>query len=41
MAENVLPTRLLLRYATYSQWMNSNVILKKGEAAIAIFADAG
>lgn len=41
MAENILPTRLLLRYATYSQWMNSNVILKKGEAAIAIFADAG
>lgn len=39
MAENVLETRILLRYGTYSQWMNSNVILKQGEAAIAAFPD--
>lgn len=37
MAENVLETRILLRYGTYSQWMNSNVILRLGEAAIAAF----
>lgn len=37
MAENVLETRILLRYGTYSQWMNSNVILKVGEAAVAAF----
>ena len=37
MAENVLETRILLRYGTYSQWMNSNVILKLGEAAICAF----
>ena len=37
MAEHILPTRLLLRYATYSQWMNSSLILKEGEAAIAVF----
>jgi len=37
MAENVLETRILLRYGTYSQWMNSDVILKLGEAAIAAF----
>ena len=37
MAENVLETRILLRYGTYSQWMNSSVILKVGEAAIAAF----
>lgn len=39
MAENVLETRILLRYGTYSQWMNSDVILMKGEAAIAAFPD--
>lgn len=37
MAENVLETRILLRYDTYSNWMNSEVILKAGEAAIAVF----
>lgn len=37
MAENVLETRILLRYGTYNQWMNSNVILRVGEAAIAAF----
>ncbi len=37
MAENVLETRILLRYATFSQWMNSDVILKPGEAAVAAF----
>lgn len=37
MAENILETRILLRYDTYSNWMNSNVILKPGEAAIAAF----
>ena len=37
MAENVLETRILLRYGTYSQWMNSDVILKQGEAAICAF----
>lgn len=37
MAENVLETRILLRYGTYSQWMNSDVILMQGEAAIAAF----
>ena len=37
MAENVLETRILLRYGTYAQWMNSDVILRLGEAAIAAF----
>ena len=37
MAENVLETRIQLRYGTYSQWMNSDIILKKGEAAICAF----
>ena len=37
MAEHVLETRLLLRYGTYSQWMQSKIILKQGEAAVAIF----
>lgn len=37
MAENILETRILLRYGTYSQWMNSDVILKVGEAAVASF----
>ena len=37
MAENILTTRILLRYGTYSEWMNSDVILKLGEAAIAAF----
>lgn len=37
MAENRLETRILLRYGTYSQWMNSDVILMQGEAAICAF----
>ena len=37
MAENVLETRIQLRYGTYSQWMNSDVILKQGEAAVCAF----
>lgn len=37
MAENILETRILLRYATFSQWMNSDVILKPGEAAVVAF----
>lgn len=37
MAEHILETRLLLRYATYNQWMNSDLILKVGEPAVAIF----
>ena len=37
MAENILETRIQLRYGTYSQWMNSDVILMQGEAAICAF----
>lgn len=37
MAEHILETRLLLRYATYNQWMNSDLILKVGEPAVAVF----
>lgn len=37
MAENVLETRIQLRYGTYVQWMNSEVILLPGEAAVCIF----
>ena len=37
MAEHTIETRILLRYDTYSNWMNSTVILKQGEAAIAVF----
>lgn len=37
MAENILETRIQLRYGTYSQWMNSDIILKAGEAAICAF----
>ena len=35
MAEHMIETRILLRYDTLSNWMNSTVILKQGEAAIA------
>lgn len=34
---NRLETIIQLRYGTYSQWMNSDVILKTGEAAICAF----
>ena len=37
MADHRIETKLLLRYATYSQWMNSELILMPGEAAVAIF----
>lgn len=37
MAEHILETRIQLRYATYTQWMNSQLILKPGEVAIAVF----
>ena len=33
----IIETRILLRYDTYSNWMNSNVILKIGEAAVSAF----
>ena len=35
MAEHTIETRILLRYDTLSNWLNSTVILKPGEAAIA------
>lgn len=35
MAEHTIETRILLRYDTLYNWMNSTVILKPGEAAIA------
>ena len=37
MADHVLETRILLRYGTFTQWMNSEVILRQGEAAIVAF----
>ena len=37
MAEHILETRIQLRYASYAQWMNSNLILKQGEAAVCTF----
>lgn len=37
MAEHILETRIQLRYDTYAHWMNSDIILKVGEAAIASF----
>ena len=37
MAEHQIETRIRLRYDTYSHWMNSTVILLKGEAAICSF----
>ena len=37
MADNILETKIQLRYGTYSQWMNSDLILLKGEAAICAF----
>ena len=35
MAEHMIESRILLRYDTLDHWMNSTVILKQGEAAIA------
>ena len=40
MAEHTIETIFRLRYATYAQWMNSNLILKVGEPAIATFPNA-
>lgn len=37
MADHVLETKIQLRYGTYSQWMNSSLILRPGEAAICTF----
>lgn len=37
MAENVLQTRIVLRYDTYDNWNKSDIILKKGEAAVCAF----
>ena len=37
MADHRLETIIQLRYGTYSQWMNSHLILKQGEAAICSF----
>jgi len=39
MAENILETKILLRYDTYTRWMNSNLILQPGETAIAYFTE--
>ena len=39
MAENILQTVIQLRYGTYSQWMNSRIILRQGEAAVCSFPD--
>ena len=40
MADHILQTKIQLRYGTYAQWMNSQVILMPGEAAIATFPEA-
>ena len=37
MADHRIETKILLRYATYSQWMSSDLILLPGEAAVAYF----
>ena len=36
MAEHTIESRILLRYDTLSNWLSSTVILKRGEAAIAV-----
>lgn len=35
MAENILKTRIQLKYDTYANWMSSSIVLKKGEIGIA------
>lgn len=40
MADHILQTHILLRYDNYNNWMNSNVILKPGEAAVASITNA-
>ena len=37
MAEHQIEARILLRYDTISNWLNSTLILKQGEAAVAIY----
>lgn len=37
MAEHQIEARILLRYDTISNWYNSEIILKKGEAAVALY----
>ena len=37
MADNILQTKIQLRYGTYTQWKESNLILLQGEAAICSF----
>lgn len=37
MTENIIETRILLRYGTYAEWMSSRLILKQGEAAVCAF----
>jgi hypothetical protein len=37
--ENILETRILLKYDTYEHWMNSSLILKPGEAAVCTFTE--
>ena len=36
MAEHTINSRILLRYDTLSNWQSSQVVLKAGEAAIAV-----
>lgn len=40
MADNTITAKILLRYATYNQWMKSNTILSTGEAAICSFPNS-
>ena len=37
MAQNILETRILLKYGTYEQWMASSIILMQGEVAVVKF----
>lgn len=40
MADNIVETRIMLRYGNYTQWSVSNTILAVGEAAICSFPNA-
>ena len=35
MAENIIKSRVMLKYDTLVNWNSSNLVLKKGEVAIA------
>jgi len=35
MAENIIKSRIMLKYDTLANWTTSNLVLKKGEVAIA------